>query len=216
MDNLTEDEKNKYLKLTHKTVEDEYELLNKNYYDTTIMYSELKIIEDNIDVILEELNGFQDNWKSWKEIIDYHKNSDWEVIPIFGFEKFTTYCVTFPKLKNIISKLNNLTLFSFSKLCSNTILNPHQGWGKTSNINLRNQFGLIIPEKCGLWVEGEIYNHINNKWITFDDSKYHSAFNNSNEDRIVIIIDMLRPNYVKKGNSNVEIKEELYTFIKDI
>jgi aspartyl/asparaginyl beta-hydroxylase (cupin superfamily) len=45
--------------------------------------------------------------------------------------------------------------------------------------------------------------------VIFDDSKTHWAENNSDEDRIILIIDIPRPYYVKPGNSDVEQTGEL-------
>ena len=52
-----------------------------------------------------------------------------------------------------------------------------------------------------MWVNGEIKLHKESEWITFDDSKLHTAFNNSNEDRFILLIDMKRPDFIKIGNS---------------
>lgn len=190
-------------------------LLDRKYYTTEIIYPQLMVINDNIDIIKKELNNFNDDWKTWSNIEEIYKSSDWKVIPLYGFGKYTKHSNNFPKVKEIISKLKDLTLFCLSKLGPNTTLNPHQGWSIISNINLRCQYGLYVPEKCGLWVEGETYNHQENKWITFDDSKTHSAFNYSEKERIVIIIDMLRPKYIKKGNSKSPVNEELHKFINE-
>jgi len=43
--------------------------------------------------------------------------------------------------------------------------------------------------------------------------KMHSSYNFSDEDRIIIIIDMERPDYIPRGTSTVEYKKELLDFI---
>ena len=43
--------------------------------------------------------------------------------------------------------------------------------------------------------------HKENEWLTFDDSKLHTAFNNSTEDRYILLIDMKRPDFIKIGCS---------------
>ena len=58
-----------------------------------------------------------------------------------------------------------------------------------------------------MWVNGEIKFHQEEYWITFDDSKLHTAFNNSNEERYILLIDMKRPDYIKIGNS---LREDNY------
>jgi aspartyl/asparaginyl beta-hydroxylase (cupin superfamily) len=51
------------------------------------------------------------------------------------------------------------------------------------------------------------------KIVVFDDSKLHFAENNGNHDRIVLILDIERPSFVKKGTSDVEDTSELTQFI---
>ena len=51
------------------------------------------------------------------------------------------------------------------------------------------------------------------KWLAFDDSKIHYANNTSNKDRIVLLIDIQRPEFIKTGNSDVTETTELKNFI---
>ncbi len=53
-----------------------------------------------------------------------------------------------------------------------------------------------------------------NDWIVFDDSKLHYAENKSDEERIVLIVDLERPSHIKKGRSNVEETSELMEIVK--
>ena len=52
-----------------------------------------------------------------------------------------------------------------------------------------------------------------NKIIVFDDSKMHYAENNGDSDRIILILDIERPDFVKKGISDIENTNELNEFI---
>ena len=52
-----------------------------------------------------------------------------------------------------------------------------------------------------MWVDGEIQYHSPGNIIVFDDSKRHKAFNYSKTDRIVLIIDLLRPMHVALGTA---------------
>jgi aspartyl/asparaginyl beta-hydroxylase (cupin superfamily) len=38
----------------------------------------------------------------------------------------------------------------------------------------------------------------------FDDSKTHGAFNNSDEERIVLIVDLIRPDHIPLGRAKGE------------
>jgi len=73
------------------------------------------------------------------------------------------------------------------------------GWSDLANHVLRVHIPLIIPTGgintglCGTWVDGCVETHENGKIICFDDSKTHRAFNYSDDERIVLIIDLARP-----------------------
>lgn len=209
--NLLENDVSKYVKLGGDI--DNYQQLSCKFYDTLVLYPELEELSNNINEIIEELNKSHDKWARWDGIINSIDKDDWNVIPIYGFGKFTKHSNDFPFLKNIILKNEYIELLSFSKLGKKTILAPHQGWSQTANISIRSHLGLIVPEKCGLWVEGEKQIMTKGNWISFDDSKYHTAFNQSDSDRIVLIIDIKKPEFIKKGNSQVKIPEYLDTYI---
>ena len=59
----------------------------------------------------------------------------------------------------------------------------------------------------------EIRYHVNNEWMIFDDSKRHYAENTSEDDRIVLIIDIERPEHVKQGTSDATDTKELEEFV---
>jgi beta-hydroxylase len=196
-----------------------YEPINMKFYDTLILYPELNIFRENYNIIYNELINYLNNykkWDSWGEIVSYHKDTNWNIIPIYGFNKFSSYSKYFPEIIKLFKKVGNIELLCFSKLCKKTILNIHQGWAKTSNISIRTQLGIDVPENCGIWVEGEKKELKNNIFISFDDSKFHSAYNNSDEDRIVLIFDMKRPEFIKNGNSKVEEVEKMLEYILKI
>ena len=79
----------------------------------------------------------------------------------------------------------------FSKLRPNTRIPPHHGM---VNTRLICHLPLIVPENCGAlrvgneqrsWVEGEM--------LIFDDSMLHEAWNDSDEERVVLLFDIWRP-----------------------
>ena len=99
-------------------------------------------------------------------------------------------------------------------------ISGHTGWAELANHVLRCHFVLTMPEypvdSCGLWVAGEEKFHRKGEIIVFDDSKVHKAFNLSNETRIVLIVDIARPDYLPsgkaKGGNSKELEELINTF----
>jgi hypothetical protein len=180
----------------------DYILLDLNFYDTLLIYEQLSIFNNNIDLIKNELfnniNIMQDWLLKDKENKFYSKHT---IIPIYGYNKWSKYAKKFPTTVNLLNEIKNVITCCFLKLSKNSRLDKHYGYNPSSNYILRNHLGLKIPDNCGLWVNGEIKYHKENSWITFDDSKLHTAFNNSNEERYILLIDMKRPEYIKIGNS---------------
>jgi aspartyl/asparaginyl beta-hydroxylase (cupin superfamily) len=79
----------------------------------------------------------------------------------------------------------------FSKLTPGTRIPPHNG---LLNTRLICHLPLIVPENCGAlrvgneerpWVEGEM--------LVFDDSMEHEAWNTSEEERVVLLFEIWRP-----------------------
>ena len=91
----------------------------------------------------------------------------------------------------------------------------HTGWEDLANHVLRVHVPLVVPPGglCGLWVDGQTAIHNMGEIIIFDDSKLHKAFNNSAADRIVLIIDVLRPPHLPLGAAKGGHTSELDSFI---
>ena len=154
-------------------------------------------------------------------------DGSWKIIPFQGFNIWCeSQCTLFPNLTQFLKSLPNLKVALLSKLEPNTTLVPHYGWGKHSNNILRCHYGIKLPLDKSLSYIGvkednndvdEIQYHIQEDWIVFDDSKLHYASNNSkNEDRVVLIIDLIRPDYIEKGKSTVENSAELLNIINEM
>ena len=86
---------------------------------------------------------------------------------------------------------NQLPIVLFSRLAARTHIPPHHGM---LNTRLICHLPLVVPANCGTlrcgneqraWVTGET--------LIFDDSIEHEAWNNSNEERTVLLFDIWRP-----------------------
>lgn len=194
---------------------DNIKLLNQRFYDYKKVYPELEILKENYEKIIQEVNKIsKDDWKDWPEKELYKETMSWRVFPFFGFGIWVDHnCDKCPELTNIIKNIPNLKTASLSKLNSGTRLTPHQGWADLSNNVLRCHYGIKVPDGCYVYVETDKQKSINNEIILFDDSKLHSAANFSQEDRIVLILDLERPDFVEKGESESRDVKELLSFI---
>ena len=114
----------------------------------------------------------------------------------------------------------------FSRLEPGTTLGAHRGWADLANHVLRLHIPLVVPTSsfhnndhegdnhtnksrrrprtaeglCGAWVDGCTETHREGEILCFDDSKIHRAFNyNPSLERVVLIVDLARPNTTEKG-----------------
>jgi aspartate beta-hydroxylase len=103
-------------------------------------------------------------------------------------------CALVPVTTRIIERHGSLLtqagLTYFSRLAPNTIVAPHRG---PTNIRLRCHLGIKIPSGCGLSVDNVTRSWEVGRCIVFDDSYTHAVWNSSDEDRIVLIVDLWHP-----------------------
>jgi aspartate beta-hydroxylase len=78
----------------------------------------------------------------------------------------------------------------FSVLAPNTHIPPHTG---SANTRLICHLPLILPEKCSFRVGNETRDwKMAEAWV-FDDTIEHEAWNNSDETRVILILDVWNP-----------------------
>lgn len=157
-------------------------------------------LENNSQIILEEINKLiaADD----KNIIPYYNRTlanaslKWTIFPlhIWGIKQYKN-CKKCPLTTQLIKSIPGMTSASFSILKANTSIKPHLG---DSNVMYRCHLGLQIPRGCGIKVGEETKEWKTGKLLAFCDAKKHSAWNNSNEDRLVLIIDVLRAEFISE------------------
>jgi aspartyl/asparaginyl beta-hydroxylase (cupin superfamily) len=195
---------------------------NELFYDVNDVFPELEKIHKLRPHIMNEVNNvikLQSQWNDWPEKDLYDGKGTWKIFPLYAFGIWVDEnCKVMPKLAKFIKSIPKLKLATLSKLSPGMKLIPHQGWGKHSNNVLRAHYGLIVPEKqCYIKVSDEtrekIKFHKNDEWMVFDDSKTHMAENMSSIDRIVLILDIERPEYIEKGKSKIGDSKELIEIV---
>lgn len=83
----------------------------------------------------------------------------------------------------------------FSRLKAGAKIPPHNGM---INTRLICHLSLIIPNDCGFRVGNDVREWEPGKVFLFDDTIEHEAWNNSNEDRIVLIFEVWKPELSKE------------------
>lgn len=134
---------------------------------------------------------------------DFHQESEtisrvgsWDVF--FFYErgnKNIGNCARCPTITTIIEQHETLRsqagLIYLSRLKSGTYIAPHRG---PTNLRVRCHLGIQVPEgDCRLRVGNEVGVWKQGGCIVFDDYYEHEAWNRTDEDRIVLIVDLWNP-----------------------
>ena len=158
-----------------------------------------KPIEDKLPIIKRELKKVLNDMVSCKDARGWEDFAPdgWTAFPIFSYpegDDIEGITDKLPLTSHIIkSSIPNHGTAVFSRLSGNQYIKPHKGH---QGEFLRYHLGLEVPEgDCGLRVveEDKIYRWEENKSFIFDDRKVHEAWNYTDEDRIVLIIDFIPP-----------------------
>jgi beta-hydroxylase len=153
-------------------------------------YSFIKQFEDNWQRIYKEYLQVNKLLTEWPEQHLYGKG--WEVFGLFDFPngneiiENTQLC---PVTASLIKNIHCHGAAGFSKLSAGTVLKPHCGYRGDF---LRMHLGLEIPVgDCGLRSEDQIYRWSQGKTFVFDDRLMHDAWNKTNYDRVILIVDFI-------------------------
>jgi len=205
---------------------DEEELLGPvapEFYDWRETFPELQLLIDHYQDILEEAGKIM-KWREWPENHYGDGRNDWKVFPfVHCFPAYDASRMTWvpptcdfcPKTVAVLKQLPSLRTALFSRLGPQTVLNTHTGWEDLANHVLRCHLCLKIPDgdTCGLEVNGKVQLHKSGQILVFDDSQVHRAWNESDEERLVLIVDLERPADIPKGRAVGGHTEELDRFI---
>lgn len=196
---------------------------NKLSYDISEISDDLiKIDTLKNDIYNEMMSVYtqKNDWKDWpeKNLYDIKNKGTWKIYPFYAFNIWENKnCNSCPILTTYLKSIKGLKLATLSCLSPGMKIEPHRGWGNHSNYVIRCHYGLLAPDGCYILVgntkeemyKGKKLNHKKFEWFCFDDSKWHYAENTSNSDRIVLILDMERPNNIQIGTSKIKFSKEL-------
>ena len=90
----------------------------------------------------------------------------------------------------------------FSLLRPGARIAPHTGM---HNTRLTCHLPLIVPPDCGFRVGNEVREWEEGKLLIFDDTIEHEAWNDSSEDRVVLIFDIWRPELSEREKREIAV-----------
>lgn len=163
-------------------------------------------LEDNWRDIRSELDHilqYRDEIPRFQDLSpDQYKISPddmWKTFALFGFGyRSELNCKLCPKTTGILESIPNLQTAFFSILAPGKHVPRHKGVTKGF---VRCHLGLTIPkerEKCFMDVDGTKCVWKEGHAFMFDDTFPHEVHNDTNEERVVLLIDVERP-MTRKG-----------------
>lgn len=161
----------------------------------------VKEVEANANAITAELEAVLKNYESVPELKKLSAEQDrivsgnsWKSFFFYAYgERVEKNCSVCPVTDKAVRKIPGMLTAFYSILEPHTRLTEHRGPYKGV---LRYHLALKIPkekDKCGIRIENEVRHWENGKSLVFDDSYLHEAWNNSDEIRVVLFVDFIRP-----------------------
>jgi len=166
-----------------------------------------KVLEDNAEVIRKEMLAFLE--QDTRSLKPYFINKAMSFPPrhwktmglLFWNLRMHRNCRRCPETARILESIPNLTAGSLSVLEPGSNINPHQG---DTDAIIRCHLGLRIPGKipeCGFQVGNEVRSWEEGKTLPFCDAHTHWAWNQTKERRMILIVDVIRPEFAGKKNA---------------
>ncbi|PRP84091.1 aspartyl/asparaginyl beta-hydroxylase-like dioxygenase [Planoprotostelium fungivorum] len=117
----------------------------------------------------------------------------WDVFGLYAFgKKHFRNARLCPRTTEMIERIPGMSTAAFSILTPKSRIVPHVGYYGYSEMILRCHLGLIIPkekEACYLSVGPFNQHWEEGRCMVFDDTFLHSATNNTEETRVVLLLD---------------------------
>src|SRR5215469_14060389 len=174
------------------------------FFDIAATCPELLELDRNYHVIREELLGILPDKRAiprYHELDEMQYNisarvapeKDWKVYPldIMGVRP-PAFCARCPRTTALLDGIPGLFEAFFSILEGGKSIPAHEGPYRGY---LRYHLGLVVPEKDppSIRLKDQVYTWKEGESVLFDDSWEHEVYNQSDRDRVVLIVDIRRP-----------------------
>jgi len=122
------------------------------------------------------------------------QNNGWKMFFFWAYgERNDFYCKLCPKTAELLQTIPGMVTASYSILAPKAEIPVHRGPYKGV---LRFHLGLKVahPEACGIQVgSGTVTRWHEGRGVVFDDSFDHDVWNRSDDTRVVLFVDFIRP-----------------------
>lgn len=179
-----------------------YSLVANTPFLASEQFDWVPILEENWQAIRAELDvilQYTDHLPRFQDIspdqgMNISQDNRWKTFFLYGYGvKMSQNCDYCPKTSRTIEQIPGMKTAFFSIMLPGKYISEHRGPYKGV---LRCHLGLKVPhakEECGIRVDHEIRHWEEGKTMVFDDSYPHEAWNKTDEVRVVLFLDVVRP-----------------------
>ena len=171
------------------------------YFIPNELIPHVEALEKNWEIIYEEFNNYHNKGLTKN---DKSRNANKYYDPGFNTVTLITYmykyydrCIHFPETMKLLKSFPEVSTVSINVMNPGVSLKTHYG---ETNAIYRCHLGLKVPAKlpeCGIRVGTEERYWEEGKTLAFVDANKHKAWNLSNGQRIIFLVDFFRPETVK-------------------
>lgn len=161
---------------------------------TDILEDNCGAIQDELDTVLrhrDALPNFQDISEDQTALTT---DDNWKTFFLYGFgHKAEKNCEIVPKTTEIVEQIPGMKTAFFSILSPGKHIPAHRGPYKGV---MRAHLGLKVPEnkeKCRIRVGDDVRHWEEGEVMLFDDTHDHEVWNDTDETRVVLFLDVVRP-----------------------
>ncbi|NJK41620.1 MAG: aspartyl/asparaginyl beta-hydroxylase domain-containing protein [Acaryochloridaceae cyanobacterium SU_2_1] len=185
-----------------ETLIPQYSLVGDTPFFESSQFVWTQELEENWEVIRQELDGILKHHQSLPNFQDISPDQAnvtstddlWKTYFLFGYGiKAQQNCDRCPQTTQLVEKIPGMKTAFFSIMLPGKHIPPHRGPYKGV---VRCLLGLKIPEPktaCRIRVLDEIRHWQEGKTMLFDDSFEHEAWNDTDQLRVVLFLDIVRP-----------------------
>jgi aspartyl/asparaginyl beta-hydroxylase (cupin superfamily) len=174
------------------------------YYYNTAQFPWVAKVEARWEEIRDELlQNLEEDERILKPYVDKKmatKADHWRTFSlVFWRNRSEENCRRFPRTCSIVKDIPGLMAVSFNLLDANTTIKPHVG---DTNAIIRCHMGLVIPAsapQCGFRVGDETRSWEQGKFLMFCDAHRHTAWNNTDKRRYILVVDVIRPEFASSA-----------------
>jgi ornithine lipid ester-linked acyl 2-hydroxylase len=156
-----------------------------------MQWCEIRAELDKVLVRKEELPGFHE---ISTDVLTTSQDNGWKTYLLTGYGVSSAANIAAcPATWRICQHIPGLITVMFSILEPGKHLPPHRG---PYNGVLRLHLGLIVPEpreQLGIRVGSDVYRWREGEVVIFDDAYEHEAWNRTDETRVVLFVDFVKP-----------------------